>query len=295
MIKSVIDKKNLPQDVIKFLIKAQTNEITEEMIYNKLADLTKDKNNKKILKNIAKEEKKHHDIWKMYTGVSVKPNKLRVLFFVMISKVFGLGFGIKLMERWEAYAQEAYEKMFDYIPEAVSIQHDEEKHEQQLIKMINDKWLSYIWSIVLWLNDALVELTWVLAWLTLWLQDPKLIAIVGLITGISASLSMWASEYLSTKAEWWENALTSSIYTWAAYISTVVLLILPFLLIQNPFVAMPITMGVAVVIIAWFNWYVSIVKEYNFRARFWEMVWISLWVAVISFGIGLLVRNIFGL
>lgn len=295
MTKSVIDKKNLSQEVIKFLIKAQRNEITEEVIYNKLANLTKDRNNKKILKNIAQEEKKHHDIWKMYTGVNVKPNKLRVLFFVIISKIFGLGFGIKLMEKWETYAQDAYEKMFNYIPETVSVQHDEEKHEQQLIKMINDKWLSYIWSIVLWLNDALVELTWVLAGLTLWLQDPKLIAIVGLITGISASLSMGASEYLSTKAEWWDNALTSSIYTWVAYIGTVVLLILPFLLIQNPFVAMPITMGVAVVIIAVFNWYVSIVKEYNFRARFWEMVWISLGVAVISFGIGLLVRNIFGL
>ena len=199
------------------------------------------------------------------------------------------------MERWEAYAQEAYEKLFDYIPEAVSIQKDEEKHEQSLIKMINDKWLSYIWSIVLWLNDALVELTWVLAGLTLGLQDPKLIAIVWLITGISASLSMGASEYLSTKAEWWDNALTSSIYTWVAYISTVILLILPFLLINNPFFAMPITMIVAIIIIALFNWYLSIVKDYNFRARFWEMVWISMWIAVFSFGIGLLVRNIFGL
>ena len=99
MINSVSNKKKIPADVMKFLLKAQTNEITEEMIYNKLADLTKDKNNKKILKIIASEEKKHHDIWKLYTGAVVKPNKFRVLFFVMISKVFGLGFGIKLMER----------------------------------------------------------------------------------------------------------------------------------------------------------------------------------------------------
>lgn len=290
-----VEYNNLPKEIQIFLIKAQKNEITEEMIYSKLSDLIKDVDNKKILKVIAKEEKRHHDIWKLYTGAVVKPNKFRVLFFVMISKIFGLGFGIKLMERWEAYAQEAYEKLFDYIPEAVSIQKDEEKHEQSLIKMINDKWLSYIWSIVLWLNDALVELTWVLAGLTLGLQDPKLIAIVWLITGISASLSMGASEYLSTKAEWWDNALTSSIYTWVAYISTVILLILPFLLINNPFLAMPITMIVAIIIIALFNWYLSIVKDYNFRARFWEMVWISMWIAVFSFGIWLLVRNIFGL
>ncbi len=288
-------KKKIPKKLINFLIKAQRNELTEEMIYTKLSRLTKDKNNKKILQEIAKEEKKHHDIWKSYTNISVKPNKSRVLLFVVVSRIFWLWFGIKLMERGEAYAQKAYEKFIKYIPEAVAIQHDEEKHEKKLIAMINDKWLSYIGSIVLWLNDALVELTGVLAWLTLGLQDPKLIAIVGLITGISASLSMWASEYLSTKAEWWENALTSSIYTWAAYIITVALLILPFLLINNPFIAMPITMAIAVVIIAAFNRYVSVVKEYNFRERFWEMVWISMWVAVISFGIWLLVRHMFGL
>ena len=289
------ETKKLPKKLINFLIKAQRNEITEEMIYTKLSKITKDIKNKKILENIAREEKKHHDIWESYTNISVKPNKSRVLFFVIVSRVFWLWFGIKLMERGEVYAQKAYEKFIKYIPEAATIQHDEEKHEKKLIEMINDKWLSYIGSIVLWLNDALVELTWVLAGLTLGLQDPKLIAIVGLITGISASLSMGASEYLSTKAEWWENALTSSIYTWAAYIITVALLILPFLLINNPFIAMPITMAIAVVIIAAFNRYVSVVKEYNFRDRFWEMVWISMWVAVISFWIWLLVRHMFGL
>ncbi len=291
----IVQNQKLPKNIIKFLLKAQRNEITEELIYNKLANFAKNQKNQKILRSIAKEENKHYNIWKSYTNVCVKPNKLRASFFVLLSRIFWLWFGIKLMERWEVYAQKAYEKFFDYIPEAVSVQQDEEKHEKELISMIDDKALSYIWSIVLWLNDALVELTWVLAGLTLWLQDPKLIAVVGLITWISASLSMWASEYLSTKAEWGENALTSSVYTWAAYIITVALLILPFLLINNPFLAMPITMIIAVVIIAAFNWYVSVIKEYNFRHRFWEMVWISMWVAVISFGIWLLVRHMFGL
>jgi VIT1/CCC1 family predicted Fe2+/Mn2+ transporter len=106
---------------------------------------------------------------------------------------------------------------------------------------------------------------------------------------------MWASEYLSTKAEWWENAFTASIYTWVAYISTVVLLIMPFLLIDKIYLAMAITMTTAIIIIALFNWYVSVIKEYNFRHRFWEMVWISMWVAVISFWIWLLVRHLFWL
>ena len=59
----------------------------------------------------------------------------------------------------------------------------------------------YTGSIVLGLNDALVELTGALAGLTLALQDTKLIALTGSITGIAAALSMGASEYLSTKSE----------------------------------------------------------------------------------------------
>jgi rubrerythrin len=89
----------LPKKVISFLIKAQRNEITEELIYIKLSRISKDKDNKKILERIAKEENKHYNIWKEYTKVSVKPNKSRVLLFVIISRIFGLGFGIKLMER----------------------------------------------------------------------------------------------------------------------------------------------------------------------------------------------------
>ena len=59
----------------------------------------------------------------------------------------------------------------------------------------------YLGSIVLGLNDALVELTGVLAGLTLALQNSRIIIISGFITGTAASLSMAASEYLSTKAE----------------------------------------------------------------------------------------------
>lgn len=287
--------KKIPEHLMKFLFKAQRNELTESIIYHKLSKFSSGKKNAPIFEKISLEEKKHHDIRQKYTQVIVKPNMFRVRFFLLLTKCLWLSFGIKLMERGEQYAQEAYLKLKDYVPEAVSIQHDEEAHEKKLIAMIDDKWLSYIWSIVLWLNDALVELTWVLAWLTLWLQDPKLIWIVWLITWISASLSMGASEYLSTKSEWWENAFTSSIYTWTAYFITVILLVLPFLLINRSFIALPITIGIAVAIIAIFNWYVSIARDFNFRHRFWEMVWISIWVAIISFGIGLLVRNLFGL
>ncbi len=286
----------MTQEILKFLIKAQINELTESIIYYKLANISKDPKNKKTLSIISMQEKKHHDIWKSYTNVEVKPNNFRISFFVMIVKIFWLSFGIKLMEKWEVYAQQSYSKLGGLVPELVKIQKDEEGHEKKLIDMLNDKWLFYMWSIVLWLNDALVELTGVLAWLTLGLQNTNLIAVVGLITGISASFSMWASEYLSTKAEWNDSkALTSSLYTRSAYFITVVFLILPYIFIKNPFIALLVTMLVALIIIALFNRYVSIAQNHNFRRKFLEMAMISMGVAIISFGIGFVIRSVFGL
>lgn len=287
--------KIIPEEIMQKLIQAQKNELTESKIYENLAKKTKNKSNAKILEQIAKEEKWHADIWQKYTHVSVKANRFRIWRYTMISLTFGLTFWIKLMENWEKNAQINYEKLSKYIPEAKEIEKDEHEHEDKLITMINEKILDYMGSIVLGLNDALVELTGVLAGLTLGLQDGKLIAIVGLITGISASFSMAGSEYLSVKAEEWENPIKSALYTWIAYISTVFFLILPYFLVENVFMALGMTLLLAIIIIFVFNFYLAVAKDLNFKHRFLEMVAISMGVALISFWIGFLVRYGFGI
>jgi len=139
-----------------------------------------------------------------------------------------------------------------------------------------------------------VELTGALAGYTFAFQDTRLIALTGFITGISASFSMAASEYLSTRQEGGDNALKSSLYTGAAYIFTVISLILPFLLIGNPFISLGTTLCIAVLIIFLFNYYISVAKDYNFKRRFLEMASISIGVAGISFLIGVLVKQFIG-
>jgi VIT1/CCC1 family predicted Fe2+/Mn2+ transporter len=56
--------------------------------------------------------------------------------------------------------------------------------------MIEEERLEYVGAMILGLNDALVELSGSLAGFTLALQDSKLVAMVGMITGIAAALSM---------------------------------------------------------------------------------------------------------
>ncbi len=282
---------NMVTEIIDQLLVYQKNEITEHNIYKRLANKIQSPENKKVLLKIAKDELRHYSEWKSYTHQEVKPSKIKIALYYWTSRIFGFTFGVKLMERGEGKAQQEYDRLLKTIPEMESILHDENEHEDALLAMLDEEHLRYTGAIVLGLNDALVELTGTLAGLTLALQNTKLIALTGLITGIAASFSMSASEYLSTKSEGGENPLKASTYTGIAYIFTVVILILPFLLMENYYICISLTLAAAVLIVAFFNYYLAIVKEIEFKKRFLEMAGLSLGVAGLSFFIGLLIRK----
>jgi vacuolar iron transporter family protein len=278
-------------ELIKKLRSYQQKEITEHSIYNKLAAMTKDEHNRKILEKISRDELAHYEVWKKHTGREFKPSGIRVLFFVILCRLFGLTFGIKLLEKGEGEAEKQYEEIRKDLPDADRIIKDEHEHEEELIKLLDEERLRYVGSIVLGLNDALVELTGGLAGLTLALRKPQLIALSGLIVGISAALSMSASEYFSTKAEDGDRKpLKSSVYTGIAYIITVMFLVSPFLVLRNPFISLALTITLAVIIVAVFNFYLTIAKDKPFLRPFSEMVFVSLFVAAVSFGVGYLLR-----
>jgi VIT1/CCC1 family predicted Fe2+/Mn2+ transporter len=287
---------NLSSQLIADIKQFQENEITEYHIYKKIAAKTRNPDNKKVLEEIAEDELRHYYFWKDYSGTEIKPKKWKIFKFYWVTRIFGLTFGIKLMEKGEEGAQEAYEKAAEYIPEARQVVEDEDQHEQELIQMLKEKKLDYVGSIVLGLNDALVELTGALAGLTFALRNTQLIAVAGLITGIAASFSMAASEYLSTKSEGnGGKALASAIYTGLAYIITVIILILPYLLFSNYYFCLALTLVFAILIILLFNYYISIAKDFNFKKRFTEMAFLSIGVAAFTFGISFFVRMFFGI
>lgn len=283
---------HIPEQVIDQLKILQRNEITEHHIYMKLSSSIKDKHNSEVLKKIANDEKTHYEVWKNYTGVEIKPSRWKIFRFFWIARIFGLTFGIKLMENGEEEARINYEAISEYVKDAKKIMKDEEAHEKQLIGLIEEERLDYVGSIVLGLNDALVELTGALAGLTFALQNTGLIALAGLITGIAASLSMAASEFLSQRhEEGGENALKSSLYCGAAYLITVTLLILPYLLLSHFMVCLAATLVIAILIIFLFNYYIAIAKDMDFKSRFFEMAFISLGVSAITFLIGVVIRQ----
>jgi len=281
----------------KLVKKAQTAEITEHIIYSRLARLTKDKHNREIMEQISQDELKHYRFWKEQTGREKKPSRFKIFLYILISRLLGITFGLRLMERGEDIAQDQYKKLSQNIPEVKEIINEEIGHEEKLLELLDEERLQYVGSVVLGLNDALVELTGAISGFTLALQDTQLIAIVSLITGISASLSMAGSEYLSTKTEEddTKHPVKASLYTGAAYAGATFVLVLPFFLLPNPFWSLGWTLAHAVLIISGFTFYISVAKNYSFRKRFLEMLAISMGVAALSFVIGLAVRHVAGI
>jgi VIT1/CCC1 family predicted Fe2+/Mn2+ transporter len=290
-----MNRSNLSRETLSRILNFQRGEITEHHIYLKLASVVKNTDNAGVLRAIAADELRHYGFWKKHTGRDVKPSALRVFFFYWVSRVLGFTFGIKLMERGEEAAQAAYDALDAEIPGARDIALEENAHEDKLIAMLDEERLRYVGSIVLGLNDALVELTGTLAGLSFALQNTRLIALAGFITGIAASLSMAASEYLSTKHEGGGNPLKSSVYTGITYVVTVLVLIAPYLFLADYLHCLAATLGTAIFIILLFNFYISVAKDLPFARRFFEMAAISLGVAAISFGIGFTARHFIGI
>lgn len=184
----------------------------------------------------------------------------------------------------EDRASMVYDEISKGLPGAKEIMREEEGHEKQLIDLIDEEKIRYVGSIILGLNDALVELTGALAGFTLALQNASLVATAGLITGVAGSLSMAASEYLSTKSEEGERSpFKASVYTGLAYVSTVLFLIFPYFLLANIYFSLVLTILNAIIVIFVFTFYVSVSKGIPFNKRFWEMMAISLGIAALTF------------
>ena len=264
----------LSKKALEIIRKMQQNELTESVIYAEIAKFAKGEENKKTLLRLSQEEKAHYEIWKSYTKEEMKVEKFKVIKYKLIARIFGFTFAVKLMEKGEEIAQKEYEYILEEVEESAHIRSQEEEHENALLEMLDEESLQYVGSMVLGMNDALVELTGSLAGFTFAMQNTRLIALSGLIMGISATFSMASSEFLAAKSEGRNDALKSCSYTGVAYLITVALLILPYLILGNEgyITALVLMLVTVVLIIAGFTYYISVAKGEKFKPRFFKLV-----------------------
>ncbi len=289
-------------DKVKAILLSQLrNELTESAIYERLSKMEKDSGNRGILERISADEMSHAKLIAAIVSENVKPCSFKIHWTVFCARVLGLTFVLRLMEKGEHNAGGTYRTVIDAYPQLSLIAEDEDRHEAELIGMLNDERLNNMGSIVLGLNDALVELTGALAGFTFALGSPAKIAKLGLITGFAAAMSMAASAFLSARADAQaggekssegegNGALRSALYTGIAYVVTVFLLTAPYALLPSATVALAVMLLVALSIIAFFNFYLSVARDVSFKRGFFVMAGISTFVALVSYGFGYLLR-----
>ncbi|MFO7963229.1 MAG: VIT1/CCC1 transporter family protein [Desulfobacterales bacterium] len=281
----------------KQILKYQKSQITEHHIYSRLSKKAREPSRRNALKSLAEDELTHYRILMRQTKVDIRPSRLKILAYLLSARIFGLQFTLRLMEYSEEMAEKTFREITHDFPEAEAVRRVErrERGHDETLNGIDETRLQYAGSVVLGLNDALVELTGAIAGYTLALQNTQMIAVISLITGISASLSMAGSEYLSIRTEEGsvKNPVRASFYTGTAYLFATMILVAPFFILAHHLAALGWTLANALLLIFLFTFYISFAKGYRFKRRFAEMMLISLGVAAVSFVIGFLARRYF--
>ncbi len=280
------------------LISAQRNEITKHRTYRWLAARTREARNRDLLERAAEEELAHYRTLRRRTGIDVRPRPLQLVLWRLLARGLGLSFALRLMEGGSELTPALDGALDDDDAQLSQAVAEEERRADTVLSDLVEERLDYAGSIVLGLNDALVELTGALAGFTLALRDSRSIAMAGFVTGVAASMSMAASEFLSSREEAQgqdaRSPAKAAVYTGVSYFVTVIALILPYVLFDGVYLSLSVMLGLSLAIILAYNLYISIAKGVGLLRRFATMAGISLGVAGISFLVGMAARQLFG-
>ena len=93
------------------LLNLQRMEATEAEVYRRLAKMQADPVNRSILEGIALEEERHEAVIEKMTGEPIKPDMGKVGRQVMLARLFGFTFSVKMMEATEQDAAAEYRKL----------------------------------------------------------------------------------------------------------------------------------------------------------------------------------------
>lgn len=191
------------------------DELTDAEIYAALARIEGNEELRDELLRLSQYEFEHAKFWGLIAkelGIDVsgvKPSRLSVLFSILVRKLLGLGFLVKLRESAEIEAIRRYGNLIrkgalgPYTDRLREILLDEVAHEE-VFKERGSRFEAFIENIrdaMYGMSDGLVEVLAAVAGLAPVVANPMLITLAGLIVGTAGTLSMAAGAYMSTKAQ----------------------------------------------------------------------------------------------
>ncbi|MBI1976469.1 MAG: VIT1/CCC1 transporter family protein [Candidatus Omnitrophica bacterium] len=268
------------------------SEYLDYITYQELAKVESVPEFRKILEQLIQHELDDYRFWLQFSSkkkFTVSP--IRIFFLKIMRRLLGLTFTAKFIEGNEKKAIRNYTEFLATAEEPTrariqAIIEHERWHEREMINQVKEERVEFIGSIILGLNDGLIELTGALVGFSFALLNTRLAALAGLITGIAASLSMASSAFLQARHEKGKEPRKAALYTGFSYITVVLLMVLPFLTIQNLWGALGTMSAIAFLVIGFTSYYTSVLFERDFKRQLGEMILFSFGVAFITFLIG---------
>jgi VIT1/CCC1 family predicted Fe2+/Mn2+ transporter len=191
--------------------KQYKEELFDSHVYYELYKVEKDRNMKAYLKKMSEMEKKHSEIWKEIAekrGIKIETklsfsDNLKIKAYKLIRRVLGLQLTIKLLEGGEETDIEKYYEL----SKSYELDEDERRKMRELSvdeavheELLNTIRAKDVGDFVYGISDGLVEVLAATSGISGAIQNPLVVAISGLIVGISGMLSMSIGAYLSTKS-----------------------------------------------------------------------------------------------
>lgn len=277
------------------------DELKDYTVYSAILKTETNPDFRRILTKLTEHERQHYQFWLTVSQQKeLRIHPLIVLYYTFIRRVLGLTFMAKFMEHHERNAIKHYSDILERIDDNLKgrvreiIEH-EQNHEWELINQINEEKVKFTGSIILGLNDGLIELTGALVGFSFAFASAPLVALTGFITGIAASMSMASSAYLQARHEKGKNPKKAAAYTGVSYLVIVLLLIAPFLFASDLILSLALLAVIVLAIIAALSFYTSILFDRKFKNQFGEIFTFSIGVAFVSFLIGSAFRYFSGI
>lgn len=277
------------------------HELTEQVIYSRLAAREKNPTNRTLLEKLSAKEKEHYLFWqRLATASDISPSRFRPVIFDLMRTFLGITFTVKFLEKQQAVTEDGCQLILKAAsPELQAdirrVIADGQTEEAALIDQIKEGRVMYLSFIVLGLADAIVEITGVHAGFLGVTSSTLMAGISGLIVGFAAAVSMAAAAYLQAKQNASYKPIVSAFSTGITYIISIILLALPYFWLGKMGVAFVASTAVGAFLIAAFTYYGAIVFGRKFWREFLEATGLMLGTAVATFFVGKIIGAFFGL
>lgn len=316
--------KNQPQHDLRLARTLVLDELFDLTLYRALRDIS-GPSLQSMLEELISVETKHLTFWQGFFNTTVSTldpaRRFRLWLIILACKLFGPTAVHLVLEAIEVYGVRKYLSLWEKykngpLGAAVrGILEDEFKHEDAIVSRMTERKINpdRIRNIFLGFNDGLVEILGAVSGFFAAFTQTGLVLIAGLTTAVAGALSMAAGAYVAVSSEneirWTqrgkeqflqggevsiegkESAITSASIVGIGYFAGAAVPILPVLFGAKSALISVMTGGVIIILVSMI---LSFLSGMNIRKRILTNLVIIAGAVGITYGIGILVRTLFG-